>query len=106
MIWHYHDDNVPGPSASVALTIAGLPAERALLHHYRVDQEHSNSYEVWKKMGAPQNPTTEQYTKLEKASQLALLTSPKWVSPRDGSVLVEFELPRQAVSLVVLNWGK
>jgi len=106
MIWHYHDDNVPGPSASVALTIAGLPAERALLHHYRVDQEHSNSYEVWKKMGAPQNPTTEQYVELEKAGQLALLTSPKWVSPRDGSVLVEFELPRQAVSLLVLNWGK
>ena len=104
MIWHYHDDNIPGPSASVALTIAGVPEERVLLYHYRVDQEHSNAFEVWKKMGSPQNPTTEQYAELEKAGQLALFTSPKWVSPRDGSVLVEFELPRQAVSLVVLNW--
>jgi xylan 1,4-beta-xylosidase len=104
MIWHYHDDNIPGPNASVALTIAGVPEERVLLYHYRVDQEHSNAFEVWKKMGSPQNPTTEQYAELEKAGQLALFTSPKWVSPRDGSVLVEFELPRQAVSLVVLNW--
>jgi xylan 1,4-beta-xylosidase len=104
MIWHYHDDNIPGPSGIVALTIAGLPGERVLLHHYRVDQEYSNAYEVWKEMGKPQNPTTKQYTELEKAGQLALFTTPKWVSPCEGSVLVEFELPRQAVSLVVLNW--
>jgi xylan 1,4-beta-xylosidase len=57
-------------------------------------------------MGAPQNPTTEQYTELEKAGQLALFTSPKWFNPRDGSILLKFDLPRQAVSLVVLNWGK
>ena len=105
MLWHYHDDNVPGPSASIALTIAGLPTERVLLHHYRVDQEHSNAYEVWKEMGTPQNPTSEQYTELEKAGQLALFTSPKWISPRDGSALFEFELPRQAVSLVTMSWG-
>ena len=106
MIWHYHDDNVPGSSASVRLTLAGLPSERVLLQHFRVDQDHSNSYEVWKKMGTPQNPTAEQYTELEKAGQLALFTSPKWISPSDGSVLLEFELPRQAVSLVTLRWGK
>jgi xylan 1,4-beta-xylosidase len=105
MIWHYHDDNVPGPIANIALTIAGLPAEWMLLHHYRVDQEHSNAYEVWKKMGSPQNPTSEQYIELEKVGQLALFTSPKWVSPRDGSIQLEFELPRQAVSLVVLRRG-
>jgi xylan 1,4-beta-xylosidase len=76
------------------------------MHHYRVDQEHSNAYDVWKKMGSPQNPTAKQCSQLEKAGQLALYTSPMWVSPSEGRILVEFELPRQAVSLVVLRWGK
>ncbi len=26
MVWHYHDDDVPGPDAAVELAVAGLPA--------------------------------------------------------------------------------
>ena len=25
LVWHYHDDDVPGPDAAVALTLSGLP---------------------------------------------------------------------------------
>ncbi|HEX9653705.1 MAG TPA: beta-xylosidase [bacterium] len=106
MIWHYHDDNISGGAAPVAVTIDGLPAERVMLLHYRVDHEHSNSYEVWKKMDSPQNPTAEQYAALEKAGQLQMLTSPEWISAKDGSVVLKFELPRQGVSLLKLSWEK
>jgi xylan 1,4-beta-xylosidase len=106
MVWHYHDDHIPGPAAPIELTIQGLPAERTLLFHYRVDQEFSNSYELWKKLGSPQNPTPEQYAMLERAGQLQMLTSPEWISARGGSVSLKFVLPRQGVSLLKLSWAE
>ena len=104
MVWHYHDDNLPAPDAPIAVRIAGVPVQRVLVQHYRIDQQFSNSYEVWKKMGSPKTPTPEQITELEKAGQLQLLTSPEWVTVKDGTVLLNMELPRQGVSLVKLSW--
>ena len=68
----------PAPKvASVASrAVEGLPVgaqERLSVHHYRVDAEHSNSYEVWKKMGSPQKPSPEQYLQLERAGTFGTL---------------------------------
>jgi xylan 1,4-beta-xylosidase len=106
MIWNYHDDDLPAPDSQVRLALSGIPSniKRALVRHYRIDQEHSNAYTVWKKMGAPQNPTPEQYAQLEAAGQLALLTSPEWVNSKDGKIELSFPLPRQAVSLIQVSW--
>ena len=106
LVWHYHDDDVPGPTAEVALALAGLPAgvKSAMLTHYRIDTEHSNAFEVWKRMGSPQKPTTKQFAELEKASPLAPLHAPKKLSVKDGNATLKLALPRQAVSLVVLTW--
>jgi xylan 1,4-beta-xylosidase len=57
MVWNYHDDMVPGPDAAVEVSIKGLPVPKSLLSHYRIDSKHSNSYEAWKKMGSPKQPT-------------------------------------------------
>ena len=51
MVWHYHDDDVPGPAAQVALTLHGIAAAAVSLSRYLVDADHSNAYELWKKMG-------------------------------------------------------
>ncbi|MBI1895649.1 MAG: beta-xylosidase [Acidobacteria bacterium] len=106
MVWHYHDDDVAGPDADVALAVRGLPEEarRALATHYRIDRDHSNAYEAWKRMGSPQKPTAEQYAQLERAAALSLLSSPEWVKAQDGGVTLRFILPRQAVSLLQLEW--
>jgi xylan 1,4-beta-xylosidase len=104
LVWHYHDDDVPGPVVPVEIEIKGLQPGRLLLHHYRVDQDHSNSYEVWKKMGSPQNPTWLQYAELEHAGQLQLFTSPQWIDTREGTAVLGFDLPRQGVSLLGLSW--
>jgi xylan 1,4-beta-xylosidase len=55
-------------------------------------------------MGSPQQPTPDQYTTIEQASNLALLAAPEWVRPKDGKTTLRFSLPRQAVSLLVLDW--
>ena len=103
-MWNYHDDDLPAPDAPVRLTIRNVPAERALVHHYRIDDDHSNSYAVWLEMGAPQQVSREQYAELEKAGKLELLDAPEWVEVRDGAVELDFPLPRQGVSLVQLEW--
>ena len=106
MVWNYHDDDVAAAAARISLSVAGVPAgvSRALVRHYRIDEKHSNAYTVWKAMGSPQKPTAEQYAALEAAGQLQMLSSPAWVAPRNGSVQLDFELPRQGVSLVQVSW--
>lgn len=104
MVWNYHDLNVLGDVSNVEVHLEHIPTEKALLHHYRIDQQHSNSYEVWKEMGSPQNPTPEQFAELESAGQLQLLLSPQYVHIEDGKVNINFNLPRQGVSLLHLTW--
>jgi xylan 1,4-beta-xylosidase len=104
MVWNYHDDNVPVADATVKVSVQGLPQQKMMLYHYRIDKENSNSYEVWKAMGSPKQPTAEQIRQLEKAGQLALLTSPEWIEPKNGSTTIEMQLPRQGVSFLHFKW--
>jgi xylan 1,4-beta-xylosidase len=104
LVWNYHDDDLAAPSAEVDLIVQGLPAARALVHHYRIDADHSNSYEVWKKMGSPQQPSPAQYSTLEKAGNLQLLSSPEWRHTENRRVSLRFNLPRQGVSMIRLTW--
>jgi xylan 1,4-beta-xylosidase len=106
LMWNYHDDDLPAAAAAARISITGLPASarRVLLKHYRIDRDHSNAFTVWKQMGSPQNPTPEQYARLESAGQLQLLESPRWLRSESGRVEVSFALPRQAVSLVQVSW--
>ena len=106
MVWHYHDDDVAGPEAAVDLAVAGLPAaaRQATVTHYRIDETHSNAYAAWKRMGSPIAPTRQQYDELEAASRLAVLEEPRSASAADGTLRLTFALPRQAVSLVTIEW--
>jgi xylan 1,4-beta-xylosidase len=106
LIWNYHDDDVSVPAASIHLTIDGLQkdAQHALLQHFRVDSDHTNPFAAWKSMGSPQPPNAEQYPQLESAGHLGLLTSPSWIQVQSGTAKVEFELPRQGLSLFRLEW--
>jgi xylan 1,4-beta-xylosidase len=104
MLWNYHDDDVKGTAEKVTVNLKGLPAKQALLLHYRIDDKHSNSYEVWKSMGSPQNPSAEQIATLEKAGQLQLLQSPEWLKTEKGEATVQFNLPRQGISFLKLEW--
>lgn len=104
MVWNYHDKNIDAPAALVELTLTGIAAKQALLHHYRIDSDHSNAYEAWKRMGSPQTPSSEQIDQLEKAGQLQLLTSPEWIRVNDGRAVIPMMLPRQGVSLIKAEW--
>jgi len=103
MVWNYHDDDVIGPPTPVQLTVNGLSKNRVRIRHYRVDGQHSNSFETWKAMGSPQQVSPDQYRTLEKAGQLQELAPPTSKAVANGKTTLTFDLPRQGVSLIELT---
>ncbi len=105
LVWHYHDDDVPGPDAAIDLSLQGLPMPNgeATLTQYQIDSNHSNAYEAWKQMGSPQELNPEQRKKLENAGQLAQLGPAQKVRIADGNAVLKLKLQRQAVSLSLLE---
>jgi xylan 1,4-beta-xylosidase len=107
MLWHYHDDDVSGPAADAKLTLENLPVATGMAksEHFTIDADHSNAYAAWQRMGSPQQPTPQQYAKLERAGQLAHGEPIAPIQIRDGVVTLNLRLPRQAVSLLVVHVG-
>ena len=105
MLWHYHDEDIPGPPADVRLTLSGLPIRSGTLQlrHYRIDQQYSNAYTAWKEMGSPQQPTPQQYTQLEEAGRLAETDLKRSCRVAKNQVVLQLDMPRQAVSLLVFK---
>lgn len=109
-VWHYHDDDLDFPDASVSLAIRGLPATFSPdsgginLTHYRIDNDHSNSYARWQAMGSPQNLTAPQYSELVQRGKLETLSEQQVLNiASDGSWAVDFTMPIKATSLLVLK---
>jgi xylan 1,4-beta-xylosidase len=52
LTWNCHDDDAYGPAVPVRVSLSRIPAaaQRALPRQYRIDQDHSNAYTVWKRM--------------------------------------------------------
>jgi xylan 1,4-beta-xylosidase len=104
MVWNYHDDDVQAEASSVTLTIKNIKAKKAKLSQYRIDATLSNSYEAWKKMGSPQQVSDAQYKLLEKSGQLQLASKPEYKTVSKGEVVIQLTIPRQAVTLVILDY--
>ena len=104
MIWNYHDDDVPSDATDVDLLVEAVPGKSVETTHERVDANHSNAYEAWKRMGSPQAPTRAQRQELERAGRLQPLEPRRTLKVEDGRVRLTFSLPRQAVSLIRLAW--
>ena len=106
LLWNYQDDDLPGSAANLRVRISGLPKNEAhvLLREYRIDENHSNAWAAWKKMGSPQQPSPEQYAQLEAAGQLQPAGSPRWIVLENGEANLEVTLPLQSVSLLEISW--
>ena len=104
LVWHYHDDDVAGPSAKVTLDLAHLPqafAKGARIVQYRVDGDHANSFAAYQAMGSPLAPSDAQYAALKTAGTLSGDKAEMMVTKAAGTV--SFDLPRQGVTLLVIT---
>ena len=106
LVWNYHDQIAATAAAPVHLAIT-LPASfgpGARVSHLRVDESHGDAYTVWMSQGLPVSPAPTQIAALQEAMDPAPLVPDETVAvAADGSVAVDFDLPRFGVSLVTLT---
>ncbi|HYG22239.1 MAG TPA: beta-xylosidase [Verrucomicrobiae bacterium] len=105
MIWYYHDDDLPGPDAQIDIKLnhLALGNGEARLTHYRIDGRHSNSFAVWKSLGSPTAPNESQYDRMLRAGRLTQLHEPQQIPVEGQQASVRVQLPRQGVSLLLLE---
>jgi xylan 1,4-beta-xylosidase len=87
----------------VSLTVNDLPfdAENVSVRHYMVDRNHSNSHRAWLDMGAPKQPTEEQWATLADAATLCYYEASAAVGA-GGSWTVTYPQNVYGVSLFVI----
>lgn len=105
VIWHYHDDDVPGPEAEVSLVLENLPASAGPLSvkQFRIDDAHGNAFAEWRRMGSPAAPNEKEYGRLLRAAKLEPVGAPD-INAGDHRAALRVTLARQAVSLIELTW--
>lgn len=104
LVWNYHDDDVQTPPAPVQVRVDRLTAHQIHVEQFRMDDQHSNAYTAWQKMGSPQHPTPKQYAELERDGMLQSMKEAQHIKPEQGTVQVNFDLPRQGVEVVKITW--
>ena len=105
LVWNYHDDIVPVDPTLVHLAIK-VPASfgsNVIASHLRVDETHGDAYTVWVAQGMPANPSASQISELQQAMEPASLLAGTILTVANGSVSVDFQLPRFAVSLITIQ---
>lgn len=104
MVWNYHDDDLHKAATPISINLNNLPIKTVKVTRFLIDQSHSNSYEVWKKMGSPQQPTPAQIAELEKAGMLQKDGNIENLTVINGSLKMKINLERQGVELLKLDW--
>ena len=107
LTWNYHDDDVPGPSAAVRLAVQGLPPSVARrpgdpLPRRRGPQQRLHRVEDH---GVPGEPHARRAAEAPDRRKALDLSGPRFPLRENGQADLEFSLPRQAVSLLVLEWN-
>ena len=88
----------------IHLTITGLPPTRHRLRHRRLDEHHSNINRAWTEIAAGSAwPDDAGWQALHEADRLEDLEPPTHVTPEDGALHLDFDLPMPAVSLIELE---
>jgi xylan 1,4-beta-xylosidase len=106
MVWNYADKDKQSDAEPITVNITGLRsgAKKVKITEYRIDDEYSNSYAVWKKMGSPASPTAAQVAQLEQAGMLKSIGKPTVLTVANASISKVINLPRQGVSLLYVSY--
>jgi xylan 1,4-beta-xylosidase len=104
LLWHYHDDDVPGPTAEVGLVLTGLAhgLERQA-RVWRVDRQHGDAFTAWQAMNSPASPTASQIDRLVRAARMTAQPLRVVARLHDGSVSLDRRLPSHSVELIELG---
>jgi xylan 1,4-beta-xylosidase len=101
LLWHYRDDDVSSPAADIKLRISDAGVRGAKIRAWRVDDTHANAFSVWKVMGSPPAPTSEQHRQLAYAAKMRPLRLNGLF--QHGQLVLERVLPVQGVELIEIE---
>jgi L-iduronidase len=105
LVYNYTDqqfDTVyPVDSLDVRLKLVNLPFSSGKIVEYRIDKDHGNTYQQWRNMGSPTNPTDAQIQQLRDGQELG--TVGNITDLKSTSVTLNLKLPRCGVSLLLLS---
>jgi xylan 1,4-beta-xylosidase len=104
MLWNYHDDDSKKSTAMINLVLQNIPAAKANVSSYLIDETHSNSYTVWKGLGSPQQINAAQFSQLEKAGKLQTVETGKPVTVAKGAINYQLSLAGRGVALLKFTW--
>jgi xylan 1,4-beta-xylosidase len=101
LLWHYRDDDVPGPAADVHLLLTGAAlGGQVQARAWRVDRHSGDAFTAWTAMGAPASPTQPQIDRLLRAARMVARPIALSLRMADGSVALDTRLPVQGVELI------
>jgi xylan 1,4-beta-xylosidase len=104
LLWHYHDDDVPGPVADVHLAVSGLtPGMDWEARIWRVDRHSGDAFTAWQAMGSPEKPTKLEVERLVSASRMTVQHIRLHSGLPNGNVSLDRRLPSQGVELIELD---
>jgi len=95
---HPFNDGVTFP-VSVEVKTKWKPNTKVTVKHWRIDENHSNAYTVFKALGSPTLPNPLEIEAVKQRMNLELLYPAKQTTVKELNY-IEFELPCNAVSLI------
>jgi xylan 1,4-beta-xylosidase len=104
LLWNYHDDDNKKQDACIKIKLQQLRTTDITISCFLVDEAHSNSYTLWKKMGSPQEVPEEKFIELKKAGQLQKKGGDEKLKVSNGSINYQLNLESQGVALLKISW--
>jgi len=102
-LYNFNENVEDKKSVKVQLSVT-LPSSGSYkLKHYRIDENHSNAYTVWKSIGSPFNPDSLQLKKIKDRQALELYEPQKIIKSDKGNVITTVEMPHHSVSLFLFE---
>ena len=104
LLWYRDDDWSKSGNQKVEVKIKNPPFAEEILHHYRIDSKHSNSFAEWIRQGKPYDPSPSQLASLKSQGKLEEISPPTIKNAKEGGLLLQINLPLHGVSF--LEWNK
>jgi len=103
MVYNFNQD-VNDRELKKAELVVTLPSSGTYkLTYYRIDENHSNAYTVWKSMGKPYNATEAQLNRIKSRQGLEMYEPEKVIKAKENKITVLLQLPHHSVSLLVFK---
>ena len=103
MVYNYNQDVDDRELKTAELSVIVPSSKPYRLSHYRIDENHSNAYTVWKSLGRPLTPDQNQMNQIKSKQGLELYEPVSTFKPKENKILLTLELPHHSVSLMVFE---